>query len=129
MLIANILHYSLCSFQMELYMYNPPGYVILKINKTPYTINDVRNKAIYNKKDEFQHSNAYGQIHLDNIMSESDVYIQFCFVFRTTPPTYGSSWAKGRIRAAAAGLCHSHSNARSKPHLQPTPQLTATPDP
>ena len=29
--------------------------------------------------------------------------------------------------AIAAGLCHS--NARSQPHLQPTPQLTATLDP
>ena len=29
--------------------------------------------------------------------------------------------------AGAAGLRHSHSNARSKPHLQPTPQLTVTP--
>ena len=42
---------------------------------------------------------------------------------------YESSQARGRIGAAAAGLCHSHSNARSVPHLQPIPQLTATPDP
>ena len=28
--------------------------------------------------------------------------------------------------AIAAGLRHSHSNTRSEPHLQPTPQLTAT---
>ena len=35
----------------------------------------------------------------------------------------------GRIGAVAAGLCQSHSNARSKLGLQPTPQLTATPDP
>jgi len=33
------------------------------------------------------------------------------------------------IRAVAASLHHSHSNAGSKPRLQPTPQLTATPDP
>ena len=33
------------------------------------------------------------------------------------------------IRAAVAGLRHSHSNARSEPHLQSTPQLTATPGP
>ena len=31
--------------------------------------------------------------------------------------------------ATAAGLHHSHSNSGSKPHLQPTSQLTATPDP
>ena len=33
---------------------------------------------------------------------------------------YGSSPARGRIRAAAAGLHHSHSNTRSELHLQPT---------
>ena len=31
--------------------------------------------------------------------------------------------ASGPIRAAAAGLSHSHSNAGSKSHLQPTLQL------
>ena len=44
------------------------------------------------------------------------------------PMAYGSSWAMGLILAAAASLCHSHSNARSTPHQQPTPQLTETPD-
>ena len=38
---------------------------------------------------------------------------------------YGNFQAMGRIGAVAAGLYHSHSNSRSKPHLQPTPQLTA----
>uniref|UniRef100_A0A8C3W7G2 MACPF domain-containing protein n=1 Tax=Catagonus wagneri TaxID=51154 RepID=A0A8C3W7G2_9CETA len=37
--------------------------------------------------------------------------------------------ARGQIRATAAGLHHSHSNARSKLHLQTIPQLVATPDP
>ena len=45
------------------------------------------------------------------------------------PVAYGGSQARGRIRAVAAGLRHSHSNAGSEPHLQPIPQLTATPDP
>ena len=53
----------------------------------------------------------------------------FFFLFRATPMAYGSSQAKGRIRAAAAGLHHSHSNNRSKAHRQPTPKLTATVDP
>ena len=48
----------------------------------------------------------------------------FFFLFRAAPMAYGSSQARGRIGAAAAGLHHSHSNTRSKPHLQPTPQLT-----
>ena len=42
---------------------------------------------------------------------------------------YGSSQARGQIRATAARLCHSHSNAESEPHLQATPQLMATLDP
>ena len=42
---------------------------------------------------------------------------------------YGSSQARGLIEAVAAGLRQSHSNARSEPSLQPTPQLTATLDP
>ena len=42
---------------------------------------------------------------------------------------HGGSQARGLIRAVAAGLRQSHSNAGSKPRLQPTPQPTATPDP
>ena len=41
---------------------------------------------------------------------------------------YGSSQARDQIRAIAAGLCHSHSNARSELRLGPTPQLMATLD-
>ena len=52
----------------------------------------------------------------------------FC-LFRATPAAYGGSQAKGRIGAIAASLCHRYSNARSKPHLLPTPQLTAMLDP
>ena len=48
-------------------------------------------------------------------------------LFRAAGAVYGGS--RGRIRAAAAGLHHNHSNARSEPHLQSTPQLTAMPDP
>ena len=57
----------------------------------------------------------------------------FCcclFAFsRAAPTAYGGSQARGQIGAMAAGLCQSHSNVGSKPHLQPTPQLTATLDP
>ena len=42
---------------------------------------------------------------------------------------HGGSQARGQIGAVAAGLYHSHSNARSEPHLQPTPQPMATLDP
>ena len=65
----------------------------------------------------------------------------FCFVFClffffffllflwAAPAACGGSQARGPIRAVATGLHQSHSNARSEPHLQPTPQLTAMPDP
>ena len=55
-------------------------------------------------------------------------FLVFC-PFRSAPEAHGGSQARGRIRATAAGLHHSHSNSRSKPHLPPTPQLTTTPDP
>ena len=42
---------------------------------------------------------------------------------------HGGSQARGPIGAIAAGLCQNHSNIRLQPRLQPTPQLTATPDP
>ena len=45
------------------------------------------------------------------------------------PTAYGGSQARGPVRAIAAGLCQSHSNMGSEPHLKPTPQLTAMPDP
>ena len=38
------------------------------------------------------------------------------------------SQARGRTGAVATGLYHIH-NSRSEPCLQPTPQLTAMPDP
>ena len=51
------------------------------------------------------------------------------FVLPFFTATYGGSEARGRIGAVAAGLRQSHSNTRTEPHLRPTPQLTATPDP
>ena len=44
------------------------------------------------------------------------------------PAAYGGSQARGLIGAVATGLRQSHSNVGSEPRLQPTPQLTATPD-
>ena len=59
------------------------------------------------------------------------IYIYVClFVFsRAVPAAYGGSQARGLIGAVAVGLHHSHSNAGSQLHLQPTLQLTATLDP
>ena len=58
-------------------------------------------------------------------------YILFFFffcIFRAAPVAYAGSQARGPIGAVATGLCHSHTNEGSEPHLQPTPQLTTTPD-
>jgi len=41
----------------------------------------------------------------------------------------GDFQARGLIRAVAASLCQSHSNARSELHLRAAPQLMAMPDP
>ena len=53
----------------------------------------------------------------------------FFLLFRAAPSAHGGSQVRGPIRAAAASLHHSHSNAGSEPGLQPTPHLTATLDP
>ena len=45
------------------------------------------------------------------------------------PVAHGGCQARGLMGAVTAGLHQSHSNAGSKSHLRPTPQLTATPDP
>ena len=48
-------------------------------------------------------------------------------LFGAAPAAYGGSQARGPIGAAAASP--HHSNAGSEPHLRPTPQLMAMPDP
>ena len=50
----------------------------------------------------------------------------FCFL---GPNPWHMEVLRLQIGATAAGLHHSHSNARSKPWLWPTSQLTATPEP
>ena len=59
------------------------------------------------------------------------IFLSFLFflLFRAAPVADGGSQARGPIGATAVGLYHSHSNAGSELRLQPTPQLTATPDP
>ena len=58
---------------------------------------------------------------------EEDFFF-FFLVFRAALAAHGFSQARGRIRAAAADLRHSHSNSRSEPYLRPTPQLEAMRD-
>ena len=57
--------------------------------------------------------------------TDSYLFIYFMAAFAA----HGSSWARGQIRAAAAGLHHSHNNIRSEEYLWTTPQFMATPDP
>ena len=57
------------------------------------------------------------------------IYLFIYFPFRATPAAHGCTRARSRVRAAAAGLHHSHGNAGSEPHLRPTMQLVAKPDP
>ena len=72
-------------------------------------------------------------------MTKEDLTKYFLFIFiyffvflpflGPLPTVYGSSQARGLIRAIAASLHQSHSNAGSEPCLCATPQLTATLDP
>ena len=52
------------------------------------------------------------------------IYLLICFylfiyvcLFRAMPVAFGGSQAMGQSGAVATGLYHSHSNARSEPHL------------
>ena len=50
--------------------------------------------------------------------NEDKSVLLFCFLFfRAVPVAYGGSQARGPKGATAAGLCHSHSNTKSKPSL------------
>ena len=61
-------------------------------------------------------------------LSEIFFFSFFFCIFSAAAMACGSSQVRGQIAAAAAGLCHSHSNARSQLPLQPMLQLAATPD-
>ena len=68
----------------------------------------------------------------DSLNSEYilQIWLFFFFsLFRAAPAAYRSSQARGWITVTAASLHYSHSNSGSELHLQPTPQLMATPDP
>ena len=67
--------------------------------------------------------NATGRSYLCN-----DFFLPFFFI-RAAAMAYGNSQARVRISAAAAGLHHNQSNARSELQLQSTLQLMAVPDP
>ena len=54
------------------------------------------------------------------LQANSNNKLAFFFSFmllRAAFAAYGGSQARGQVGATAAGLCHSHSNARSEPRL------------
>ena len=57
------------------------------------------------------------------------LFFVFLLFLWAAPTAYGGSQARGLIGAVATGLHQGHSSAGSKPRMQHTPQLTATPDP
>ena len=71
----------------------------------------------------------YRYFNLNYVQNDLVLLFFFFCLLRAAPAAHGGSQARGPIGAVAAGLHHSHSNAESEPHLQPTPQLMATPDP
>ena len=76
-------------------------------------------------------SQVVNQAGLDRELGEPEpsppfFFLSFFFffffgLFRATPMAQGGSQARGPIGAIASSLHHSHSNARSKSNLQPTP--------
>ena len=69
-----------------------------------------------------------------SFISIKDYYYYFCVcvffaISWAASAAYGGSQARGLIGAVAAGPCQSHKNVGSELHLQPTPKLTAMPDP
>ena len=59
---------------------------------------------------------------------EINPFLLYSSLFMEAHVAYGSSQAKGWIRAAAASLHHSHGNTGSEPYLWPTPQFITIPD-
>ena len=56
-------------------------------------------------------------------------FFVFLSIFRAAPAACGGSQARGLMGAVASSVRQSCSNSKSKPHLRPTPQLTAVLDP
>ena len=72
----------------------------------------------------------YTKYKVENLyLSLLDILGGVFFLFRATPAAYGGSQVRGPIGTVANGLHQRHSDAGSEQHLQPIPQLTATPDP
>ena len=55
------------------------------------------------------------------------IFIYLFLLFRGAPAAYGTSQSRSYFGAPPVSLHHRHSSMGSKPHLQPTHQLMATP--
>ena len=80
----------------------------------------------------FQHLflNGWRKLHSSQSVPFFFFFGFWLFAFsRASPMQYRGSQTRGLIGSIITGLCQRHRNTWSKPHLQPTPQLTATPDP
>ena len=56
-----------------------------------------------------------------SIHEDVGCFCLFFFLCRAASSAYGSSQARSQVRAAAAGLHHSHRNTECEPPLRPTP--------
>ena len=84
---------------------------------------------LYLNKARKKHLNIKTKLIIKSDLATVKFFCFFFLLFRAALAAYGDSQARGRIGAVAVSLCQNHSNAGSKPHLQPTSQLTAMPDP
>ena len=57
---------------------------------------------------------------LEHLIIFLESFLSLFFLSMATPAAYGSFWARGRIGAAAAGLCHSYSKSGSQLHASTT---------
>ena len=74
----------------------------------------VRNPAAIKRRRRLPESGGSS----DAVEKQSDSgYLLVPFFLMAIPAAHGSSQARGRTGAAAAGLRHSRSHARSEPHL------------
>ena len=85
-------------------------------------------KEMQIKDNKFKNSDVQFNFSWNHQYETVTIFI-YLFYFMASPVVYGSSWARGWIATAAAGLCSNHGNCGSELHLWPTLQLSATPNP
>ena len=93
----------------------------------PYK-NRITSRFLYEAKLALMSKHIHALLLKQNHQSISLIRI-FFILFLGPHPAHGVSQVRGLIRAVAARLRQSYSNEGSKQCLQPTPQLTAMPDP